>query len=186
MTVPLKAWIDHEGKLLRLRLNRPRANLIDAEMIAGLADVFGRYGGNVELCGVVLDSEGSEKRSFSLLEAYESSQFADVWRRTGRRSGDIFHTNSIEILDGSAADANPAFEAGNLLISVLHLNAIAVVDPIDECIRPAELRVWSVQEAAVRLHHRAARGGGCRHPCDRQGISVHVRVVVQQTGACPD
>jgi hypothetical protein len=83
----------------------------------------------VEDLVVVLDSEGNEKRSFSLLAAFENSEFADVWRRTGRRNGDIFHTNSIELLDGSVADVNPAFRAGNLLISVLHLHAIAVVDP---------------------------------------------------------
>jgi hypothetical protein len=81
---------------------------------------------------VVLDSEGNEKRSFSLLEAFENSEFADVWRKSGRTNGDIFHTNSIELFDGSVADANPAFKAGNLLISVLHLNAIAVVDPEQE------------------------------------------------------
>jgi hypothetical protein len=80
----------------------------------------------------VLDSEGNEKRSFSLLEAFEDSPFANLWRKSGRRSGDIFHTNSIELLDGSVAGANPAFEAGNLLISILHLNAIAVVDPEQE------------------------------------------------------
>jgi hypothetical protein len=45
---------------------------------------------------------------------------------------DIFHTNSIELLDGSATDAPPALKAGNLLISVLHLNAITVVDPEQE------------------------------------------------------
>ena len=86
----------------------------------------------VEDMVVILDSGGNEKRRFSLLEAFENSEFAEVWRKSGRRNGDIFHTNSIEILDGSAADANPAFEAGNLLISVLHLNAIAVVDPEEE------------------------------------------------------
>jgi hypothetical protein len=86
----------------------------------------------VEDMVVVLDSTGNEKRRFSLLEAFENSEFADLWRKSGRKSGDIFHTNSIEILDGSVADANPAFEAGNLLISVLHLNAIAVVDPEEE------------------------------------------------------
>jgi hypothetical protein len=86
----------------------------------------------VEDMVVVLDSEGREKRSFSLLEAFENSEFAHLWHESDRRSKDIFHTNSIELLDGSVADANPAFEAGNLLISVLHLDAIAVVDPEQE------------------------------------------------------
>jgi hypothetical protein len=83
----------------------------------------------VEDMVAILDSEGNEKHRFSLLEAFENSEFADVWRESGRTSGDIFHTNSIELLDGSVADANPAFAAGNLLISVFHLDAIAVVDP---------------------------------------------------------
>jgi hypothetical protein len=86
----------------------------------------------VEDLVVLFDSKGNEKSSFSLLEAFERSQFADVWHRTGRRTGDIFHSNSIELLDGRAAAANPAFRAGNLLISLLHLNAIAVVDPEQE------------------------------------------------------
>ena len=34
--LPLKAWIDRDGALLRLRLARPKANLIDAAMIAAL------------------------------------------------------------------------------------------------------------------------------------------------------
>jgi hypothetical protein len=82
----------------------------------------------VEDSVVVLDSDGNEKRSFSLIEAVEGSPLEDLWRKSGRRSGDIFHTNSIELLDGTAAAENPAFQAGNLLISLLHLNAIAVVD----------------------------------------------------------
>ena len=36
MTTPLKVWRESEGRVLRLRLNRPKANLIDAEMIAAL------------------------------------------------------------------------------------------------------------------------------------------------------
>jgi hypothetical protein len=77
----------------------------------------------------LLDSEGNEKRSLSLLEAFENSEFADYWLRTGRRSGDIFHSNSIERLDGRIADRNPAFREGNLLISFLEIDTIAVVDP---------------------------------------------------------
>src|SRR3972149_4065927 len=34
--VPLKAWLEKDGALLRLRLSRPKANIVDAAMIAGL------------------------------------------------------------------------------------------------------------------------------------------------------
>ena len=77
----------------------------------------------------LLDSDGREKRRFSLLTAFENSRFARVWLRTGRRHGDLFHSNSVERLDGRAASAHPAFKEGNLLLSFLGLNAIAVVDP---------------------------------------------------------
>jgi hypothetical protein len=84
----------------------------------------------VEDVVVVLDSSGREKSSLSLLEAFENSDFAGVWQRHDRRTGDLFHTNSIELLDGSAAARNPAFRAGNWLISMRQLDAIAVVDPV--------------------------------------------------------
>jgi outer membrane protein assembly factor BamB len=42
---------------------------------------------------------------------------------------DLLHTNTIEILDGRLAAQCPAFRAGNLLISVLELDTVAVLDP---------------------------------------------------------
>ena len=41
---PLKAWTEREGRLLRLRLARPKANLIDAEMIAALRECIAEQG----------------------------------------------------------------------------------------------------------------------------------------------
>ena len=39
-TTPLKVWLERDGALLRLRLARPKANLIDAAMIAALVNAF--------------------------------------------------------------------------------------------------------------------------------------------------
>ncbi len=58
MSSPLKDWFEAEGRLLRLRLNRPKANLIDAEMIAALEAAFAKYLRNDELAAVLLDAEG--------------------------------------------------------------------------------------------------------------------------------
>ncbi len=55
---PLKVWIEREGRLLRLRLARPKANLIDAEMIAALDGALDEHRSNRGLCGVLLDHEG--------------------------------------------------------------------------------------------------------------------------------
>ncbi|MFH0945604.1 MAG: arylsulfotransferase family protein [Planctomycetota bacterium] len=81
----------------------------------------------------VLDSAGREKSRLSLIEAFENSEFMDLWLSSAdpkkRRPGDIFHTNTLALLDGRIADKLKEFRAGNLLISVRQLNTIAVVDP---------------------------------------------------------
>ncbi len=72
----------------------------------------------------VLDADGVEKRRVSVLEAFERSKYAKPWR--GR--GDIFHTNSLRVLDGRSADRAPAFRKGNVLLSIHALDQLAVVD----------------------------------------------------------
>ncbi len=58
MTAPVKVWFDAEGRLLRLSLNRPKANLIDAAMIAALDDVLAQHLGNPGLGAVLIEAEG--------------------------------------------------------------------------------------------------------------------------------
>jgi len=58
MTSPLKVWIEAEGRLLRLRLSRPKANLIDAKMIAALDAALAEHLGNTNISAVLLDAEG--------------------------------------------------------------------------------------------------------------------------------
>jgi cyclohexa-1,5-dienecarbonyl-CoA hydratase len=55
---PLKDRLEQDGGLLRLTLARPKANLIDAAMIAALHGAFVAYRGHPALRGVVLDAEG--------------------------------------------------------------------------------------------------------------------------------
>jgi len=55
---PLNDWIDADGSLLRLRLARPKANIVDAEMIAALHGALIAHRGNTALRGVLLDAEG--------------------------------------------------------------------------------------------------------------------------------
>lgn len=55
---PLKAWLERDGALLRLRLARPKANLVDAAMIAALHAALSQYRRHVMLRGVLLDAEG--------------------------------------------------------------------------------------------------------------------------------
>jgi cyclohexa-1,5-dienecarbonyl-CoA hydratase len=55
---PLKTWLEGDGAILRLRLARPKANLIDAAMIAALSRVFDSYRNNSKLLAALIDHEG--------------------------------------------------------------------------------------------------------------------------------
>lgn len=55
---PLKAWVERDGALLRLRLARPKANICDAQMIAALQTALDTHRPNTALRGVILDAEG--------------------------------------------------------------------------------------------------------------------------------
>lgn len=55
---PLKVWLECDGALLRLRLARPKANVIDAQMVAALANAFSSREKNKGLVAALLDHEG--------------------------------------------------------------------------------------------------------------------------------
>jgi cyclohexa-1,5-dienecarbonyl-CoA hydratase len=55
---PLKVWRESDGRLLRLRLNRPKANLIDAEMIAALDRALEEHAGDRQIAAILLDADG--------------------------------------------------------------------------------------------------------------------------------
>lgn len=55
---PLKVWLEKDGALLRLRLNRPKANIVDAAMIAALQAALTEHLSRAKLRAVLLDAEG--------------------------------------------------------------------------------------------------------------------------------
>jgi cyclohexa-1,5-dienecarbonyl-CoA hydratase len=55
---PLKVWIEREGALLRLRLARPKANIVDAAMIAALQGAFDAHRGRGAVRAALVDAEG--------------------------------------------------------------------------------------------------------------------------------
>jgi len=57
-TSPLKVWFEAEGRLLRLRLARPKANIVDAAMIDALHSALSEHLGNGNLGGALIDADG--------------------------------------------------------------------------------------------------------------------------------
>lgn len=91
---------------------------------------------------LVLSAEGEPLREVSLIDAFRNSQYAELLR-TVPPMADIFHTNTVEVLDGRLAERIPAFAAGNVLVSVRNIDTIAVVD----------LRVPRVEWALTGMWH---------------------------------
>jgi len=58
VTQSVKIWFEGEGRLLRLRLSRPKANLIDAAMIAALDSALSEHIKNRQISALLLDAEG--------------------------------------------------------------------------------------------------------------------------------
>jgi cyclohexa-1,5-dienecarbonyl-CoA hydratase len=75
---PLKVWLERDDRLLRIRLDRPKANLIDAGMIAALDDAFGSQTDNPKLAGILLDAEGPHFSFGASVEEHLPEQCAEM------------------------------------------------------------------------------------------------------------
>ncbi|MBD3366942.1 MAG: hypothetical protein GF405_02060 [Candidatus Eisenbacteria bacterium] len=100
----------------------------------------------------VLDASGREVRSVSVLEAIENSPFSNVMNSFHfRKGGDIFHTNALVLLDGTLADRIPAFEEGNVLVSLRQLSLLAAIDMETEAVEWIATGMWLEQHHPVLL-----------------------------------
>ena len=55
---PLRVWRERDGHLARLRLSRPKANIVDAAMTAALDAAVAEAAGEPRLRGLLLDAQG--------------------------------------------------------------------------------------------------------------------------------
>lgn len=84
----------------------------------------------------VLDARtGATREEFSILDSIRRSEYGFLIPEAAHRDFtpddgplDITHTNHVEVFDGALADVAPIFAAGNILISMRHLNAVMILD----------------------------------------------------------
>ncbi len=105
-----------------------------------------------EDCITVLTPQGEEVRTISLLDCFLNSDYAYVLYYMAR-DGDPFHTNTIELFDGSLADKIPIFKKGHALISIRHLSTIAIVDLDKEKVTWMLWGMFRVQHQPVVLEN---------------------------------
>ncbi len=75
---PLKVWLDRDGTLLRLRLAQPKANIVDAAMIAALDAALAEYQDTKELRAVLLDHEGPHFSFGASVDEHMPGQCAEM------------------------------------------------------------------------------------------------------------
>ncbi len=75
---PLTVWVERDGALLRLRLARPKANIIDAAMIAAIDQALATYLDNGDLRAVLIDAEGPHFSFGASVEEHLPAQCAEM------------------------------------------------------------------------------------------------------------
>jgi cyclohexa-1,5-dienecarbonyl-CoA hydratase len=78
MSGPLKVWFEAEGRLLRLRLSRPKANILDAGMIAALDGALAEHIDNANLAALLIDAEGPHFSFGASVEEHLPQQCASM------------------------------------------------------------------------------------------------------------
>lgn len=84
MASPLRVWRERDGRLLRVRLARPKANVLDAEMVAALDAAFAAAARPSQdgpaLRGVLLDAEGPHFSFGASVEEHLPGKCAEMLR----------------------------------------------------------------------------------------------------------
>ena len=121
MTMPVKAWFEFEGKVLRARLNRPPANILDEEMVTALDGVLAEHLDNTSLSAVMIDADGSNFSYGASVEEHLPQQCASMLHR--------FHDLLLRIVESDlpiiAAVKGRCFGGGLELAMAAHLCFVA-------------------------------------------------------------
>lgn len=78
---PLKSWLERDDQVLRLRLARPKANIIDAAMIDALGAALEANAADARMLAVILDAEGPNFSFGASVEEHLPGQCAAMLKK---------------------------------------------------------------------------------------------------------
>jgi hypothetical protein len=131
----------------------------------------------------ILDEDGRLLRRISVLQCFENSSYRHmilesaqtlVARRLAvdhKHPGDMFHTNSIQVFDGSQQRFSPRYRKGNMLISLREPGILAIINPDKESV------VWAVSGSWRRQHDATLLANGRILLFDNRGLGEISRVI---------
>jgi hypothetical protein len=77
----------------------------------------------------VLDADGNELRSISIVECFEHSPYAELGLHLREEGGDLTHTNTLRVLPRGRDYPVDWLQGGWILTSLRHPSVLAVIDP---------------------------------------------------------
>ena len=98
----------------------------------------------------VLSADGEFIEEYSILRAFEKSDY-NAQTQLLMKGGNLQHANTIEVLDGRFADRSPAFERGNVLISLRRTDTIAIISGRTKQVVWAMSGAWRAQHQPTFL-----------------------------------
>jgi len=101
---------------------------------------------------VLLTPDGEEIKKVSVFEAFYHSPYA-AYLEGVEKIEDIFHTNTIERMEGPILRNHPMFNEGDVLISIRNINTIAVIDGKEDRVKWALTGMWRGQHQPVFLEN---------------------------------
>ncbi len=135
--------VAENGDIYVLTGREAQVNLEDMEIKGSIFDD----------CITILSPAGKEKKVISILEAFQNSDHRPVLQRMAidNFKGDVFHTNTLELTDGSVAGKFPPSRKGCALISPRNLQTIAIIDLAEEKVTWALSGMWAYQHQPTIL-----------------------------------
>ncbi|MEW4530078.1 arylsulfotransferase family protein [Maioricimonas sp. JC845] len=90
----------------------------------------------------ILSPDGEEQKTLSLFDLFGSSPYYRPVVTLRDRAGDVFHSNTVNVIGPGFASHHEGVDAGDLMVCLRNLNLVIVVDPESEEIVWATSGPW--------------------------------------------
>ena len=145
---PLRTWLERDEQILRLQLARPKANIIDAEMIAALSASLASHATNSRLMAVVLDADGPHFSFGASVEEHLPDQCAEMLNKIDALIMQMleFPVPIVAAVQGQclggglevACAASPIIAAPDAMLGQPEIS-LAVIAPAASCLLPERI-----------------------------------------------